>query len=429
MAKLVLIADDLTGAADSGIQFAKRGLSTVLLLEPGTHSDAEVIVLDTESRADSPTVARAKLRSMTLSISYTDFIYKKIDSTLRGNIGIELEAIMDARDLERVIVAPAFPATGRTTVNGQQLLDGQPLENTAFAQDPLSPITNSHIPTLLANQMRREVGSIDLKVVRKGATALGMAIRTREEAVLVIDATTESDLRTIVNASVQAGVAHFTCGSAGLADAFAEVILKRCVSPAAPLTSTVSTSDVPVLVVAASRNPLTSLQLSFATQETDLLVIPVDTERLAQDESSEIKRLIDFATKQRSNSRSVALSATDSPHVTGLSQTVVKALGQITLQLLSRHTWSGLVVTGGDAALAVCHSLRATALSLIGEVAPGIPLTQLREGPYAGLHLVTKAGGFGQEDAIAAAIYFIQGLSLQEARANPNQTRALSRNQ
>ena len=409
MAKLALIADDLTGAADGGVQFAKRGFSTVMLVDHGSVSDAEVVIVDTESRADPPETARAKVHAAASSLPPVELIYKKIDSMLRGNVGTELEAIMEARHIARSVVAPAFPATGRTTVGGQQLLNGQPLEETAFAQDPLCPIADSYIPALLGRQMRREVGLIELALVREGVEVLTKAMRGRGEAVLVVDATTEEDLRTVAHAAAKADLAHLTCGSAGLADAVAEVMLLGHVASATPKMAEAVGADAPVLVVAASRTPLTGLQLSRAAQEMGLAVLPVDTEGLAADVSAEICRLVAQAGECLSAGRSVALSAVDSPYVVGLSCSLAEALGEMAARLVSRHMLAGLVLTGGDVALAVCRALGATALSLIEEVAPGIPLGRIRGGPQAGLPLVTKAGGFGQEEAIVTAIRHLRG--------------------
>ncbi|MEA3345627.1 MAG: nucleotide-binding domain containing protein, partial [Chloroflexota bacterium] len=110
--------------------------------------------------------------------------------------------------------------------------------------------------------------------------------------------------------------------------------------------------------------------------------------------------------------RNVALSLLGSPYVEGLSFTLARALGEMAARLAGRHKLAGLVVTGGDVALAVCRALKATAVSLVTEVAPGIPLGRIRGGPQEGLPLITKAGGFGQEDAIIAAIRCLQGSSL-----------------
>ena len=140
---LGIVADDLTGAMDSSGYFAARGLSTDVILDPSYSSDADVVVITTSSRAEHPNVARERVRQAVKGLAGRT-IYKKIDSTLRGNIGAELMAAMHEADCEKAIVAPAFPAVGRTTVNGVLLVDGTPVAETQFANDPVSPVSESH---------------------------------------------------------------------------------------------------------------------------------------------------------------------------------------------------------------------------------------------------------------------------------------------
>jgi uncharacterized protein YgbK (DUF1537 family) len=406
--RLVLIADDLTGAADSGVQFVKRGLSAELALADTPSTDTEVLLIDTESRNDTPEVARAKVQAIAYSLPPVEFIYKKMDSTLRGNVGSELAAIMKARCLERALVAPAFPRSGRTTVGGRQLLYGERLEDTAFAQDPLCPVTNSYIPAALMCQMECTVGLVGLASVREGVDGLAQALQAHEEAVLVVDAEDDNDLEIIARAAADVGLSRLTCGSAGLADAMAKLLLPEHAVTGTRIGRDAVVSAAPVLTVAASRNPLTALQLSHASRESDLSVLSLDTVQLALDPDLEIRRLVSGATATLSCNHSIALSTADSPYMPGLSSTVAQALGMVASRLVAQHEMAGLVLTGGDVALAVCAALGAEALSLTGEVAPGIPAGRIRGGPHAGLPLVTKAGGFGREDAIVASMRYLR---------------------
>src|SRR5512136_1164630 len=179
--KIVVIADDLTGANDTGVQFAKQGLKTLVLIGvPASLAelDEDVLVVDTQSRASSPTEAYQKVTQTALLFKDRDrfqTIYKKIDSTLRGNLGSEIDAIMDARGLELAIVAPAFPANGRMTVGGCHFLGNAPLEATEISRDPLCPVTESHIPTLIAAQTRRKVGHVGIKSVMAGTEGILVA--------------------------------------------------------------------------------------------------------------------------------------------------------------------------------------------------------------------------------------------------------------
>ena len=138
--RLGIVADDLTGAMDSSGHFAARGLSTDVVLDPAYASESDVVVITTSSRAEPPDVARERVRRAVRRLAGRT-IYKKIDSTLRGNIGVELMAAMQEAHCEKAIVAPAFPAVGRTTLNGVLLVDGTPVAETQFAGDPVSPVS------------------------------------------------------------------------------------------------------------------------------------------------------------------------------------------------------------------------------------------------------------------------------------------------
>lgn len=148
MAKLGVIADDLTGANDTGVQFSKQGLKTIVLSKADSlvelSKQADVIVLDTESRALSKQDAyeRVKEAANRLVEAKISIIYKKIDSTLKGNIGAEIDAVMDATGINPAIVVPAFPANKRVTVGGYQLVNQIPLGKTEASRDLLRQLLN-----------------------------------------------------------------------------------------------------------------------------------------------------------------------------------------------------------------------------------------------------------------------------------------------
>jgi uncharacterized protein YgbK (DUF1537 family) len=168
---LGIVADDLTGSMDSSGYFASRGLSTVVILDPDFPSDADVVVINTNSRAEDPDVASRRVKQAVKSLRGR-VVYKKIDSTLRGNIGVELKAAMSEMTGEKAIVAPAFPAVGRTTVNGILLVNGVPVAETQFANDPISPVKESNISNLLRQTMEYRVGGVSLEGIDAGVEPL-----------------------------------------------------------------------------------------------------------------------------------------------------------------------------------------------------------------------------------------------------------------
>lgn len=158
MNELAIIADDLTGATDSGVQFARRGFDTQVVLHAEEVSaierNSEIIVLDTDSRAVAAGEAYERTRLAALQVARMGFkhVYKKLDSTLRGNLGAEIDAVADAIPVDCIIVAPAYPKIGRTTRNGIHYVNDVRIDRTETAKDPKSPVAEADLVKLLASQ-------------------------------------------------------------------------------------------------------------------------------------------------------------------------------------------------------------------------------------------------------------------------------------
>lgn len=140
MIKLVIIADDLTGALDTGVQFSKKNISTIVTADLNFNTeeiskDADVIVIDTESRHISAVEAKKRVKSVLSKFDKKKikFFYKKTDSTLRGNIGSEIEGFMEGLDINEVSFIPAFPLSKRTVKDGILYVNDVKLSETQFA--------------------------------------------------------------------------------------------------------------------------------------------------------------------------------------------------------------------------------------------------------------------------------------------------------
>ncbi len=181
MTQLAIIADDLTGAADTGACFAKAGLATVIALSSAAIPDADVVVLSTESRDISASDAARAVKgavarladgegddSALRSDSNCVWIYKKMDSALRGHPREELLAAMEAIGATRALVAPAFPAEGRTTVGGRQHIDGVPVESSGIR----GPDAISDLVALFETDHGPPVRLLDLATLRGDPDAL-----------------------------------------------------------------------------------------------------------------------------------------------------------------------------------------------------------------------------------------------------------------
>ena len=405
-APLGVIADDLTGAMDTGLQFAKRGLYTLVHVGPGQLPEADAWVLDTDSRASSPNDAMNRASEAARALLGRR-VYKKIDSTMRGNIGSELLGVLDVLRCDKAVVAPAFPPAGRSTVHGHQMLNGTPLEKTGFARDPRWPMRESYIPDIIARQAGELVGHVELRFVEGGSDALRSAIEAAGERLVSVDAVTAGHLTTIGQVLAEVGPRWLPCGSAGLAEGWLPALglaTRTCVKPRVK-------RERPVIVAATSRSEVTAGQIDRAQSELHVPIVSVKVHRLTDDEARGIerRRLAEAVSEQLANGSDVILASSMTPLVVGLGRGVAILLGQVLQNTLSEHVLGGLFLTGGDLAVATCRALGTSAIRLEDEVQPGVPAGTLVGGDYEGLPVVTKAGGFGNERAIVDALSYLHG--------------------
>jgi 4-hydroxythreonine-4-phosphate dehydrogenase len=225
---VMIVADDLSGATDSAVACAERGLDTVVVLgetsDPGT---AEAIAFDADTRGLTREAAAAETARLVGAHikARPGLLFKKVDSTLRGHVGPEIAALLNTRrhliaprSDERTIAvfAPAFPALGRTTVNGRQHLDGVPLEETELWQR--EGIAGGASLLDMMNRADLESKLLPIETIRGGINSIRAAMTDAAEQadVLVCDAQTEEDLAAIAQASLEITVDPVWAGSAGL---------------------------------------------------------------------------------------------------------------------------------------------------------------------------------------------------------------------
>jgi len=172
--KILIVADDYTGASDTGVQFSKRQLRSIVLTGKDyidtSLKDCDVLVVDTESRSDDGDTAYRKAYEIGKIAKEKNirYIFKKLDSTLRGNIGAELSGLMDSCGIQHAVLSPAMPSYGRTTKNGNVYVNNVLLAETEFARDPKTPVNESYIPEIISKQTDKRIGVIDYNVVLSG---------------------------------------------------------------------------------------------------------------------------------------------------------------------------------------------------------------------------------------------------------------------
>ncbi len=418
--KIAIFADDLTGSADSAVQFAKCNLATAVavgLTDLKDSQDLEVLVFDTESRDLAKEEAFSLVSSQVSTLlqwAPQALIYKKVDSTLRGNIGAELEAALQASGAQALIFSPAFIPSGRTTENGVQYLNGVPLEQTELARVPKSPVTQSNLAAIIATQSDLRCANLSLADLRGDIPALSArvaALVTAGVRIIIADATETADQDRLVQACRTQNSLIYA-GSAGLAAA-----LSKLYAPSAAAVQPQLSACRNVLVLAGSISAVTRQQvMTLCKQEPDLVLLRSDPTQTVDDPHQEAERIADLV-RQNAWHKVVLVSVAYSEEDVTQSAAAGKArglsffeVGERTasfiadLMRLCYQDFQSFVITGGDTAIHACQAVDANLLKVFYEVQSGIPLTRIVTGPLAGKFLVTKAGAFGNAQAFTEAV-------------------------
>jgi uncharacterized protein YgbK (DUF1537 family) len=322
--------------------------------------------------------------------------YKKMDSTLLGNVGAEIDAILDNSTGGFAVVAPAFPKMGRRLVEGQLMLGDRSLP------------TGRHLPTLLAQQSAHKVRHLNRGCVQRGADMLAAAMRSEYRSgndVLAIDAISDSDLASVAEAAMSLSPQALMVGSAGLAAHVAGVLsgqFGRPGSMAGQIASSMQPSRRPetrsrrhsctesVILFVGSTNPVTEAQLEQLIETGNVDLVHVGPGALAQ------------ATLSMNRNRHLVVQ------VPFESEGETRYLVSL-LDLLKRHRPRAVVLTGGDTAQLVCELSTTAAIQLEREIVMGIPRGRFAGGVFDGLPGATKAGGFGNEAALVEIVNDLAG--------------------
>jgi uncharacterized protein YgbK (DUF1537 family) len=383
---IVTIADDLTGAADAGVQLVRAGYRTAVFFRPsGLLAGAlDAIAIDTDSRTRPAGFAARRVVEAARAVRHASVIYKKLDSTLRGNVAAELAAAFGAAGRERTIVAPAFPAAGRTTVGGTQLVHGVPVEETEMRNDPRTPVREAHVPTLLADAFA-SVGTLDVEDLADPERV--RRILEKSECV-VADAEREADLVALVRA-VPEPERVLWAGSAGLALALGSVYP----GPRAGESGVQRAPVRSVLVVVGSLSGVAREQVRRLVGEYGEVAVEVGG-------AGALEKAVVVARDALAERTCAVVHSPVRKCQPGMP--VLGPLAEVAALLSHEGCFEGLVLTGGATALGVAQRLGASGIGLAGEVEVGVPIGALiGENPYP---VVTKAGGFGRADTLVGAV-------------------------
>lgn len=406
---MLVVADDMTGANATGALFAGRGMRTVSVAEPAHLArfagDFDVLVVDIASRHLPAEEAARRVREAVAaaSASGVELVVKRVDTTLRGNVGAELDAALEQRrrrpapGMVRAIMVPAFPAAGRTTVGGIQLVDGIALTETDAARDPLDPVRSSRVASIVATQTDRSIAEVPLDLVLAGDRELLAALRSSAD-VVICDAQTSGHLRAIAAAAVRAaeddGVEWLSVDPGPFGAELAEH-LRLGRAGAAP----------PVLVVSGSLTRPTRDQLLELERRQGVRFVDVDAGRL--DIEGVLGRLQELLAAVPAPGavgvRTVPAEGNDQVSAAA-ARRIPEALAEIVRRCLADRSVGGLYVTGGDVAVRVMAALGAEGIELEEEVLPLAVAGRLRGGRHGGLPFITKGGLVGGPLAAVACV-------------------------
>ncbi|MEM3829709.1 MAG: four-carbon acid sugar kinase family protein [Fervidicoccaceae archaeon] len=411
--KALILADDYTGGSDTAVQFSKAGYKVSLtsdLKDLGILlRESDVVAYSTESRNIPPRDAKKKIEEAieiireelkSIGIRFNEVLfYKKIDSTLRGNILEEVAEATEKLGADIVVFSPALPKQGRTTINGVHLVSGLPVSETYFGKDPRSPTKSSRISWYLSWVKEEERIHFTLEDLRIGGEkdlcsykAISSDIETDEDLDIFVKTVGKCARNKII----------LWVGSAGMAEALLRNTL-------------IYTGSPKLLFCIGSINEVTRKQMRILIETEDVDAIKIDLEKAIKNATEEEQRVIDTVRKSKKRCVLITSSLTEDQIDTGralagelklnmsdLGYLIAKFLGKVCSDIIKKEVFGGVFMSGGDISASVMKQLGSTTAFVIGEIEPGIPLMQHIA---ARVRFATKAGGFGDDFTLIRVLY------------------------
>lgn len=423
-----IIADDLTGANDTALQFHLRGSNTQILLDYEGYlqniKNAQTWAISTETRNVEPEVAYNKVKAATKTFIEKlnlEFFYKKIDSTLRGNIAVETLAMLEVLNWDAAIIVPAFPSEGRTTVGGYHLLKGTPIERTEVARDVHSPIFESHIPTLLKSQLNDEqkelVGLIELSTIMNGAGPILFRINeliAEGKKLIVTDAVSITDIEQIVLAINKSDYNILPTGAAACAQVLGNIWLPELKNQYVQKTI----PELPKLIVSGSATQLTENQIKKLSDSDDFYntyFINLDLKTILEGLNDElILRIINNLGQNNIVVVNTSYLITDFDGFSDeclnagltkskLASKITDFLAELTKVVVNKRDVI-LITLGGETSYKCCAAIDSLQLQLVDEVAPSIALSIDHKAQW----IVAKSGNLGNSNTLIDILKYFE---------------------
>ena len=388
-----MIGDDLTGSNATGALFARFGMHTMTVRGGTPVPEIDALVVNLGNRHVPAEEARAQVQAAIAAVGPVRLVVKRVDTTLRGNVGAETDAAMAALGV-RALVVPAFPDAGRVTVGGLHLVDGVPLAETAAARDALNPVKSSRVATILRVGTSRSITEIPLDVVEEGVDAVARAMRVDAE-IVVCDATRNAHLRVIAEAAAKVSSHWLSVDSGPFGVRLAAALGIAPGDHPAP----------PVLAVVGSITAITADQVIETEQTLGARYVEVCGDEDPSTIAAKVGELLHSDPQVVGvRTKGEILSREQAERLPGLLATATRLI-------LTHHRIGGLYATGGDIATAITTELASDGFVIDDEVVPLAVVGRLAGGPFNGLPFATKGGLIGDQTAAVACIERLKGIT------------------
>ena len=426
------VADDLTGATTTGVLLARSKARTAVFFNEEAAEKTEgideldAILISSNSRPLPANETYDKVKSATIALKRmgVEYFSKRIDTTLRGGVGVEIDAMLDQMKEGTVaVVVPAMPQSRRILVGGYSVIDGVALINTPVAQDVRTPVKENYIPRLLEGQTRRKVGLVTLDKVLAGEEVIEEALAEQKKAgceVIVVDGITLEDVENIAKAciSLRWDVVAVDPGPFTSKLAF----YRELISAEEPnIPPQADEAGKTVLIAAGSATPVTKKQMEILCQDPRHVRVSVEPLPLIEGgdvaldevfkavnkaaellESDNQPRAILFETALHGELLNLDEEDNKRHYAGGMSANRINAgLGMIISQLLEKvgkEKVAGLYTTGGDTMVNVCYQLGVECIEVMDYVIPQADVGRLVGSKYSGLPVVGKGGLTGNDN-------------------------------
>lgn len=403
--KTFVVADDITGANDIAVMYAKSGLKTVTYTCGSKELFREgetVCVLDTDSRFLTPEEAYDRVYRAVMDTPGCDYYFSKQCSVFRGNIGAEFDAMLDALGEEFAAVVLGYPANGRTTIHSIHHVHGVKLAESQFKNDPVHPMHESDLCKILGSQTKRKVGAITVDDLDKGDEYLREKLAQIRQQVqyVIFDVRDAEDLKRIAALIRDVKV---ICGSAQIAYYLG---LEQC-----------RRKSEPILALAGSLTPQTISQVGFMARE-GYRVLELDTIAIARGEAQQVlEQTVAKALEAYKKNDLVLIHTMQDPEQVrqtkqiatergisnvDISVAISETLAEVTRRLCQERSIRKCIVLGGDTSAAFCRVMGITGMEIFEEIEPGIPLLKQTGADF---HFVLKSGSFGTDAFIESAYH------------------------